>query len=386
MLSFLKSKKLWVVAGIFCFSANILPIHALADDSTVESITKQEANLSKEGVNLTQEMNQALTNMNEKYQSIEKLKKNIDKSEKDILATEEKVTETEANLDKRVTVVKEQLKAVQVKGSVTSQALQTLTSSGNISDLAQKIYGISVLHGAESEKITTLTEEKDKLNVMKQELADSKEKLTSKQEKLETEVSDLDGQVVSLKEKLAENTDVLNALSDQRKQLTEITSSSSSSSSSESTASSESASSESSTTSSSSTESSVAPSVESSTTETSSAPVEQPASSSTESTGGDTQATSGFSNTLTVSSTAYSYAQAGLSYFTATGIDLRVNPNVIAVDPSVIPLNTMVEVEGYGYVIAGDTGGAIKGNKIDVHFPTVAQCTQWGRKNVTVRF
>lgn len=383
MLSFLKSKKLLMVAGILFFSANILPMRALADDSTVESITKQEANLSKEGVTLTQEMNQALTDMNEKYQSIEKLKKSIDQSEKDIQTTEEKVTETEATLDKRVTVVKEQLKSVQVKGSVTSQALQTLTSSGNISDLAQKIYGISVLHGAESDKITALTEEKDKLTTMKEELADSKEQLTTKQEKLETDVAELDGQVVSLKEKLAENTDVLNALSEQRKQLTELTSSSSS----ETSSSTDTSTSESSSTEASSAEVSSSSSAETPVVESSSSAAEPVASSTASSTAqSSTTDTSGFSTTLTVSSTAYSYSQAGLSYFTATGIDLRSNPWVIAVDPSVIPLNTMVEVEGYGYVIAGDTGGAIKGNKIDVHFPTVAECTAWGRKNVTVRF
>ena len=48
-----------------------------------------------------------------------------------------------------------------------------------------------------------------------------------------------------------------------------------------------------------------------------------------------------------------------------TGINLRANPNlkVIAVDPSVIPLGSKVWVEGYGYAVAGDTGGAIKGNE-----------------------
>ena len=43
---------------------------------------------------------------------------------------------------------------------------------------------------------------------------------------------------------------------------------------------------------------------------------------------------------------------------------------MIAVDPSVIPLGSKVWVEGYGYAIAGDTGGAIKGMKIDLHVPT----------------
>ena len=41
---------------------------------------------------------------------------------------------------------------------------------------------------------------------------------------------------------------------------------------------------------------------------------------------------------------------------------------VISVDPKVIPLGTKVYVEGYGNAIAGDTGGAMKGKKIDVFF------------------
>src|SRR4051812_47842925 len=72
---------------------------------------------------------------------------------------------------------------------------------------------------------------------------------------------------------------------------------------------------------------------------------------------------------------------------TAAGYNIHKNPNMklIAVDPKVIPLGTKVWVEGYGEAIAGDTGGAIKGKKIDVLFPTVKQALQWGRKNVKVR-
>ena len=57
---------------------------------------------------------------------------------------------------------------------------------------------------------------------------------------------------------------------------------------------------------------------------------------------------------------------------------------LIAVDPSVIPLGSKVWVEGYGEAIAGDTGGAIKGHKIDVLMSSGAQARAWGRKTVKV--
>ena len=73
-------------------------------------------------------------------------------------------------------------------------------------------------------------------------------------------------------------------------------------------------------------------------------------------------------------STAYSWREAGASNLSATGIDLSKESNVVAVDPSVIPLGSLVKVSGYGFAIAGDTGGAIQGNIIDVHFDSVDQC------------
>ncbi|HCE11647.1 MAG TPA: hypothetical protein DEQ24_02560 [Enterococcus sp.] len=91
--------------------------------------------------------------------------------------------------------------------------------------------------------------------------------------------------------------------------------------------------------------------------------------------------------TLTMESTAYSSDPAdtlGGGTVTATGQNLLENPMAVAVDPSVIPLGTRLYVEGYGEAIASDTGGAIKGNIIDVHFPTNAQAEQWGRRTVKV--
>lgn len=88
-----------------------------------------------------------------------------------------------------------------------------------------------------------------------------------------------------------------------------------------------------------------------------------------------------------MSATAYTAKCSGCSGITATGINLNANPNmkVIAVDPSVIPLGTKVWVEGYGYAVAGDTGGSISGNKIDVHMPTKADAYAFGRRTVTVK-
>ncbi|GAA3318014.1 hypothetical protein GCM10020331_019070 [Ectobacillus funiculus] len=77
----------------------------------------------------------------------------------------------------------------------------------------------------------------------------------------------------------------------------------------------------------------------------------------------------------------------GCTGITASGYNIKANPNMkmIAVDPSVIPLGSKVWVEGYGYAIAGDTGGAIKGHRIDVLYPSEAAASSWGRKRVKVR-
>ena len=91
--------------------------------------------------------------------------------------------------------------------------------------------------------------------------------------------------------------------------------------------------------------------------------------------------------TKTMEATAYTAECTGCSGITATGINLSSNPNkkVVAVDPSVIPLGSRVWVSGYGEAIAGDTGGDIKGNRIDLHFPNKQAAYSFGRQAVTVK-
>jgi 3D (Asp-Asp-Asp) domain-containing protein len=75
----------------------------------------------------------------------------------------------------------------------------------------------------------------------------------------------------------------------------------------------------------------------------------------------------------------------GITY---SGVEVRRDQNslsTIAADLSVFPLGTVLYVPGYGYGIVADTGSAIKGNRIDLYFPTKeAVYEQWGKKTVRV--
>jgi 3D (Asp-Asp-Asp) domain-containing protein len=67
---------------------------------------------------------------------------------------------------------------------------------------------------------------------------------------------------------------------------------------------------------------------------------------------------------------------------TATG--RRAGYGVVAVDPRFIPLGTRLYVEGYGFAVAGDTGGAIKGNRIDLGHNSYREALRVGRRRVRV--
>ena len=103
-----------------------------------------------------------------------------------------------------------------------------------------------------------------------------------------------------------------------------------------------------------------------------------------------------YSNVLTCSATAYdlSYESCGKRPgdrgYGITASGMRAQYGVIAVDPRVIPLGTKLYVEGtdgswtYGYCVAGDTGGGIKGNRIDLFYNSRAEALQFGRRQARV--
>ncbi|HZX67242.1 MAG TPA: 3D domain-containing protein [Candidatus Elarobacter sp.] len=85
---------------------------------------------------------------------------------------------------------------------------------------------------------------------------------------------------------------------------------------------------------------------------------------------------------LSMIATAYTAGCSGCSGITATG--RPAGHGIVAVDPRVIPLGTRMYIPGYGPAIAGDTGGAIRGRRIDLGFNSNRQAFQFGRRSVTV--
>lgn len=92
-----------------------------------------------------------------------------------------------------------------------------------------------------------------------------------------------------------------------------------------------------------------------------------------------------YSRKITMKGTAYDPSAGSM---TASGTSARVG--AVAVDPRVIPLGTKLYIESadgfptYGFAVAEDTGGAIKGNRIDLFYNTRGEANRFGRRNVTV--
>ncbi len=75
--------------------------------------------------------------------------------------------------------------------------------------------------------------------------------------------------------------------------------------------------------------------------------------------------------------------QQGTNNITATGKEIK--KGMIAVDPDVIPLGTKVEIKDMGTFTAEDTGGKIRGNRIDIYFETKSQAQEFGRRVIWIR-
>jgi len=377
-LDSVKVKKLIPFLAAIMLVNVALPVGAAAE--SLDELKDKETQAAQTGESLSKDINTALNDVNEKYAEIEKLKADISKAEETIKNSEAEITVTEQSIARRKEVVGNRMKDIQLSGE--QRTWQVLLDAESVSDFFNKAYAMTILQNAEQEKIDSLSKDKEKLSELQETVKNKQEELQTNETKLQDEASAMDEQVVTLKQQLSDNQAALQQIADQKqteeKRITDEKNAA------EARKQAEAAQSKAKTTvSSSSTSNSSSLSSDSSSSSSEEQPVVTPPSQPEEvpSAGGDTGQGNANGRVLYMQSTAYSFREAGSGYITATGIDLRSQSNVIAVDPSVIPLGSFVEVEGYGFAVAGDTGGAIKGNIIDVHFPSVDQCLTWGRRN-----
>lgn len=402
----MKGKKLALAAVAVIGLNTFVPLVAQAE--SLDALDQQEQQVTKESETISAEVQLALTDVNQTYAKVEKIKSQISENETELADTKQQITDKEATIAKRKAVMAERLRNLQMSDATESR-IELLLNADSIQDFVNSVYAISVMQSSEKATVENLNKAVNQLETLKAKAEATQETLEANQASLETQAATLNAKVKNLQTQLAEKQGVLQSIAnskavetarlkaeaeraakekaeqeaaekaaaeaakkEQEKQAQAATKTTSE-------ATTESKTSSSQTTNSSTSGSSTQASSTSTNTTSSSSEQTTESSSITSPT-----STSSSNKVLYMQSTAYSYSETGYS-ITASGLDLRQNPMAVAVDTSVIPLGTMVEVEGYGIAIAADTGGAIKGNIIDVHFNTVEQCRQWGRRyNVKV--
>ena len=359
MLKSVQSKRL--IKAIVCTTALSLfvPLVSNVQAETMADLNQQETQLLQQSDSISSEIQTTLTAVNDKYAQVASLQKQIDENQQLLTKTQQEIVDTQNTIEKRKEVVAKRLQSIQVN-KATEVDLKALLSANSLGDFVRRMYAMTMLQDLEKEKIESLNDSMQSLQELNQKAEATQAKLEVDRQELATQAQELDSRILALRQKLDQNKDALAKIAadkevEKQRQAAEQARQKR--------------------------EQEEASKQAAQTSQASQNTASSPAQSTT-TPSATTTGTSG--KVMYMESTAYSYAETGASYFTASGTDLRANPMAVAVDPSVIPLGTLLEVEGYGVALALDTGGAIKGNIIDVHFDSVPKCIQWGRRQVKV--
>lgn len=352
---------------------------------TVSSLQGQQSSAQKKLDTNNDQLSKKITAVNQVYQEIQQLNEKKKDTAANITAVKEKLAVAKSEKQKRVADAKARLRELQLREG-TNDTLQVLENSSNLSQWLGNVIALTRLQAVYNDSLAAVKQSVNKISTDRKQLVTYQASLDSQAKDLALKKDQMSASLSSLKQLVKNNQAAVATLANKvswakesaAKEAAAQASASSLAVQQQAQAATSSSSAQSATTSSSAAVSSQS---SSSTTASSSSS----ANSATTTTATNVVSTGSSSKTLTMQSTGYSTAQSGLSSYSATGINLSQHPSCIAVDPSVIPLGSIVWVSGYGVTVAGDTGGAIKGNIIDVHFSTVAQAQSWGRRSVTVK-
>lgn len=294
--------------------------NAFASPSTSSSDTLKQTQDNKKEL---QAKVQTLDNqIDEVLAKIDSNKKDMNKLAQDIKNTQVKLADIDKNSKAQDDLFKKRIRSMYING--TDSYLQVILASENLSDFMSRFDMITQVIKFDNGVIAKLKEKK-------QAIAKEKDNLKLENEKLEALKASNEATLSNLSKEIKEQKALLSKATEKEKQLLAYDNS-------------------------------------------------KTFKGGTLSRG--TSTAPSYSQVLDMQATAYSG-----DGITASGAPTKRNPggySTIAVDPRVIPIGTTVYVEGYGYAVAEDTGGAIKGNIIDVFFHSESEANSWGRRSVKV--
>ena len=361
-------------------------VPTVGEAATLEEIKIQQQSKQSEMILLDNQINDKLSEVNAKNAELELVEQEMVTLENTVEETGKEIAAQEEIVEERLEQAKDRLKTIQTT-EVNQNTVLSLIESESVTDFLNRAYVLMTLQSAGNDQVDMAQEEAEELEALKEEQAAEIAELKEQSQLAQEQKEELNKEVASLQQTMDENKALLDQLDKER--ATEETRLAEEERLAKEKAEAEKAAAVAEKVNNEKVVATQTVSTEKTAPSTTKVAVkeenpvsnkkteEKPEPAKTEN--------SSSSKTIVVSATGYSTQQAGLSTHTATGIDLRVNSRVIAVDPSVIPLGSKVEIPGYGVFIAGDTGGAIKGNKIDIHFSTVQQALSWGRRTITIK-
>ena len=379
---FMKLKQLLIVQGVTVLCLLGSPVTNLA--TSIE-----ESSVVAEGEAISQEIEGLVSVINKKYKALNEMDTTIVKSKETIKTAKQDIIQTEEHIAKRSDYVAKQMQILQLRGT-TKPTILALLDSKSVSDFFNRAYAISVLSFAQKDKVESLQQDKKKLIKLQEKLENNQKSLKEQQEVALVEKEELDSRMDGLKDKLANNKDVLEKLVSERiekekmrkkdlakkekakKKINKV-----SEPKVVDTVVKETSETQSETTESTRLESETQSSEEvTETTETEGTVETEPKEPKPE----EKPAIGGMSGQATA------YIATGNK--TATGTVPQVG-RTIAVDPSLIPLGSAVQITvpgapSYsGVYIAEDTGGVVKGAIIDIFVGSQGEAVSFGRQSIT---
>lgn len=327
-------------------------------DSVADIQAKQES-VKKQLDQNSNEFSGKMDEINQVYQKLSDLEGKKKETEQRITQTQTKLQQAQQEKKNRVRDAKERLCELQ-KRQGTNTSLSILEKSTSLTQWLRSMIALQRLQSVYNDSLAAVKQSIVDISQAKEQLQGYQSNLASQERQVNDQKAVLDSQMSDLKKKIADGQSEMKQLADREQQAKAMEEAQKK-----------------------------AAEEEAQKQQQASNQKQQVQQTSTKTVDNSEAATSADnvsgSKTLTMSATAYSTEANGMGTYSATGINLKQHPSCVAVDPSVIPLGSIIWVSGYGVSVAGDTGTAIKGNVIDLHFSTVAQSMAWGRRTVTVK-